>query len=103
MGFADKMKKGLSDATRVGSSDLDKRRQEESLSDVTREMDDIKREMGNMIFISHVRGEQVDERFLRYCKRLEELVGKLNASNSPQNPKTDYTMPGEYDRGNGPL
>ncbi|MCL1979225.1 MAG: hypothetical protein FWG60_03610 [Methanomassiliicoccaceae archaeon] len=92
MGFGDKVKKGFNDATRVGSDSLDKRRQDEKIGDYSREIEEIKKEMGNAIFVSYLRGDPVDERFVGQCERISALVGKMNDVDSKQR-SGDYSVP----------
>ena len=82
MGFADKMKKGLGDVTRVGSDDLDKRRQEEKAEEYAEEIAIIKKDIGDAIFISYAKGEPVDERFTSQCEKIKSLIGQMNEAAS---------------------
>jgi len=84
MGFADKVKKGLGDVTRVGSDDLDKRRQEEKAEKCAEEIAIIKKEIGDAIFISYAKGEPVDERFTGQCEKIKALIGQMNEATSKQ-------------------
>ncbi len=110
MGFGDMIKKGLQDATRVGSTTLDENRQRERDNNAAPEINRLKMEIGNIIFNSYLSGEQVNDKVLRQCERINELIGGASIGGSQSN---SYTEPvnsygSSFDqfgnnRGNGPL
>ncbi|MCL1811658.1 MAG: hypothetical protein FWG41_05535 [Methanomassiliicoccaceae archaeon] len=78
MGFTDKVMKGFDDITKSVSDDVDKWKLDGKIEDCRREMDEIKKEMGNLIFTSYLNEEPVEEKFIAQCEKLEALVKQIN-------------------------
>lgn len=99
MSFTDKLKKSVQDATRVGSPELDKRRENEGLRNIGAEIDSIKREIGELVYISYKRGDPVDQQLIPHCKKIEDLIDRGNEPKDfkGENPQSDSGNVDSYD------
>lgn len=99
MSFTDKLKKGLQDATRVGSPELDERKKAEDMKGINAEIERIKCEMGELVYISYKRGDPIDQMFIQHCERIDNLIKKGNNANDTDvnYPQSNSGDVGSYD------
>lgn len=95
MGFGDKLMKGLQDATRA-TSDQQMTGQSGS-GNAGMEIEKVKMELGHAFYMAYLKGEPVDDAFLGYCKRIDNLSGGVNNGTSQENVSTEPAASNNYE------
>lgn len=78
MAFTDKIMKGLQDATRVGSPQLDENRRRENLEAIEERINKVKIDLGAAVYMSYKSGGPIDPCLIIYCERIDSLISEGN-------------------------